>query len=47
MGHVKTTPEPSERTAEFYAKRPCSKYVATAARIAGEMLQGKLDDLEV
>lgn len=47
MGDVKTTPEPSERTAEFYAKRPCSKYVATAARIAGEMLQGKLDDLEV
>ena len=29
---------PSERTAEYYRKRPCVEYVATAARIVGEYL---------
>jgi hypothetical protein len=27
---------PSERTAEYYRKRPCVEYVATAARIVAE-----------
>lgn len=38
-----TVPTPSERTKEYYAKRPCSKYVADAARIAGRMLKDELD----
>lgn len=38
-----TAPEPSARTAEYYAKRPCSKYVDDAARIAGRMLKNELD----
>lgn len=29
---------PSERTAEYYRKRPCAEYVATAARIVAEYL---------
>lgn len=36
-------PAPSERTPEYYAKRPCSKYVEAAARIAGQMLKNELD----
>lgn len=36
-------PTPSERTPEYYAKRPCSKYVEVAARIAGQMLKNELD----
>lgn len=32
------SPSPSPRTPEYYAKRPCSKLVAEAARIAGNML---------
>lgn len=38
-----TAPQPSARTAEYYAKRPCSKYVEDAARIAGRMLKNELD----
>lgn len=38
-----TTPAPSERTKEYYAKRPCRKYIEDAARIAGRMLKGELD----
>ena len=38
-----TAPAPSVRTQQFYAKRPCSRYVADAARIAGQMLKGELD----
>lgn len=38
-----TAPAPSERTSEYYAKRPCSKYVEEAARIAGRMLKNELD----
>lgn len=38
-----TNPAPSLRTSEYYAKRPCSKYVAEAATIAGRMLKGELD----
>lgn len=36
---AKRTPTPSERTPQYYASRPCSKYVADAARIAGKMLK--------
>ena len=32
------TAMPSERTAEYYRKRPCVEYVATAARIIGEYI---------
>ena len=37
-----TNPAPSARTREYYAKRPCGKYIAEAARIAGRMLKGEL-----
>lgn len=32
------TPMPSERTAEYYRKRPCVEYVASATRIVAEYL---------
>lgn len=32
-------PMPSERTAEYYKKRPCVEYVGCAARIVAEYLQ--------
>lgn len=32
---------PSERTAEYYRKRPCVEYVATAARIVAKHLASK------
>ena len=32
------TPMPSERTAEYYKKRPCVEYVACAARIVAEYI---------
>lgn len=35
------TAMPSERTAEYYKKRPCVEYVATAARIVAEYLKDK------
>ena len=35
------TPMPSQRTAEYYKKRPCVEYVACAARIVAEYLQSK------
>lgn len=41
----KNNPQPSERTAAYYASRPCCKYVADAARIAGKML--KEEDLDI
>ena len=34
----KQDPTPSERTAEYYRKRPCVELVATAARIVGEKI---------
>ncbi len=34
----KDDPTPSERTAEYYRKRPCVEYVAAAARIIGETI---------
>lgn len=38
LSQHKDNPTPSERTAEYYRKRPCVEYVATAARIVGEKI---------
>ena len=38
LSQQKDNPTPSERTAEYYRKRPCVEYVATAARIVGEKI---------
>ena len=38
----KDDPTPSARTEEYYRRRPCVEYVATAARIVGE----KINELE-
>ena len=38
-----TVPAPSARTADYYKKRPCGKYIREAARIAGRMLKGEWD----
>ena len=35
-------PNPSPRTAEYYAKRPCARMVYTAARILDEYIQENL-----
>ena len=35
----KESPEPSDRTAEYYKKRPCEELVAISARIVGEKLK--------
>lgn len=40
---AETDPTPSPRTAEYYKKRPCCRYVETAALIAGKMLKNELD----
>ena len=37
-----TDPAPSPRTAEYYAKRPCARFVADAARLAGRMLNEEI-----
>ena len=41
LSQHKDEPTPSERTSEYYRKRPCVEYVATAARIIGEYLATK------
>ncbi len=38
LTQTKDEPTPSERTTEYYRKRPCVEYVASAARIIGEYL---------
>lgn len=38
-----TSPAPQARTQAYYSRRPCGKYVAEAARIAGRMLKGELE----
>lgn len=38
MAERNETTMPSERTPEYYKKRPCSEYVECAARIVGEYL---------
>lgn len=40
---AESTPAPTERTPEYYAKRPCNKFIADSARIAGRMLKGEFD----
>lgn len=37
-GEVSTTPKPSERTPEFYKKRPCGEYVQIAADTVADYL---------
>lgn len=39
MHTANESPEPSDRTAEYYKKRPCEELVGIAARIIGEKLQ--------
>lgn len=41
MAERAETPMPSERTAEYYRKRPCVEYVASAARIVAEYIDQK------
>lgn len=41
LTQTKDLPTPSERTAEYYRKRPCVEYVAAAARIVGEYLYAR------
>ena len=46
LGNIKdagNSPAPEIRTKEYYAKRPCGRFVEDAARIAGRMLKGELD----
>lgn len=38
-GVAKESPEPSDRTAEYYKKRPCEELVRIAARIVGERIK--------
>ena len=33
------SPEPSDRTPEYYRKRPCEELIACSARIIGEKLK--------
>ena len=35
---VKEAPEPSDRTADYYKKRPCEELVGISARIVGEKI---------
>lgn len=47
MGSVETagkeSPEPSDRTAEYYKKRPCEELVGISARIIGERIAALSD----
>lgn len=38
-GIVQESPEPSDRTPEYYRKRPCEELIACSARIIGERLK--------
>lgn len=38
LGKQKDDPEPSDRTPEYYKRRPCIDYIASAARIVGERM---------
>lgn len=42
MNGPKESPEPSDRTAEYYRKRPCEELVGMSARIIGERIKGYL-----
>ena len=39
LDHPSTDPNPSPRTAEFYAKRPCARFVLTAAELMDRFLE--------
>ena len=39
LDHPRSDPNPTPRTAEFYAKRPCAKMVLTAAQIMEQYMQ--------
>lgn len=41
LGRTAESPQPSERTPEYYKRRPCAEYVASAARIVGQYLTEK------
>ena len=41
---AKESPEPSDRTAEYYKKRPCEELVGIAARIVGKRIIEGLQD---
>lgn len=41
LAQKKDDPVPSDRTPEYYKRRPCSEYVAIAARVIGEKLNGE------
>ena len=40
----KDDPVPSDRTPEYYKKRPCAEYIAAAARIVGEKMKEHQQD---
>ena len=39
LGNPPSTPDPTPRTQEFYAQRPCARMVMTAARLLEEFIQ--------
>ncbi len=39
LGRPKESPQPEERTNEYYAKRPCAGLVSSAAQILNEYIQ--------
>ena len=39
LKNIPTDPNPSPRTAEYYAKRPCAKMVMTAAKLLDEFIK--------
>ena len=41
---TKEEASPSPRTPEYYAKRPCGRFVEHAARISGKMLVGEIGE---
>ena len=45
MNGPKESPEPSDRTSEYYKKRPCEELVGISARIIGEKLRQMTNNL--
>lgn len=45
LAQHKDEPTPSPRTEEYYRRRPCVEYVATAARIVGEKINSLNSEL--
>ena len=46
LAQRKDDPTPSERTSEYYRRRPCAEYVAIAARIVAEKINAEEDGNE-